>query len=208
MAIESLPCCQCGSELQILPGTPYVTCFQCHTYLSIHWEASPAYTEKVEQSKPLTQQTPALADDNHYKNKLDQLLQQWEEERKRYLIRNKNGEYTVPQGESLISPTLGVGLLLAGIASLVLMGAFASPFSLWLLLLPLFLFLLGGSAFVGVDEKRAQAYQEAQRKFQERVESLKRDHLLEKQSSFSTQDIARLRLIQLLKTVVTATPYA
>lgn len=207
MILESLPCCHCETELQLLQGTLYVTCFQCHTYLRVHWEATPAYTEKAEQAEPHIQQAATLATNEPYQIKLDHLLQQWEEERKRYMIRGKNGDYTVPQVTSLLSPLLGMILLFAGIVSLIVIGILVSPFSPWLLFFPLFLFVLGGSAFVGIDQNKAQAYQEAQRRFQERIENLKHEYSREKsQALLSPQDLARLQFIQLLRTAVTARP--
>ena len=120
-SVEELRCNNCGAPLQVPTSANFVTCNHCRTQLAVRRDATASYTEALEQ---VSQQTEALTEQVKYltyQHELAALDRQWESERKRHMVQNKQGTLHVPSRTgSLIAGTM------IGMFGIVLVGTSAS----------------------------------------------------------------------------------
>ena len=130
MKVESLACDNCGASLEVPEKANYVTCNYCSTQLRIHREESVTFSEVVEKLKKRTakvekrtaeveERTEEVEDQLallKIERELDQIDRDWERERDGLMLKNKNGQKTVP--------TVTQGYVAGGVMSV--MGIFIS----------------------------------------------------------------------------------
>lgn len=108
MQLETIACNQCGAPLSVPEAAKFVRCNHCAASLAVRRNESVTYTEVVEKlvahTSKLTEQVAHL----RYQTELSRIERDWESERKKHLIKQKDG--------SLSEPTHG-GAMLTGIAS-------------------------------------------------------------------------------------------
>lgn len=116
MEVTSVNCNNCGAPLEVGAGANFATCRHCGSHLAIRRTASAAYTELLGE---LDRKTDAIASKVEVllrQNELEQIDREWEEERKRYLSKDKHGEYHEPTaaGAAFMAVVVGViGLIIA-----------------------------------------------------------------------------------------------
>ena len=120
MQLETIACNNCGAPLQIPASVQFVTCNHCGSQLAVRRGDSASYTEKLDKIDVRTEKMAQELAQLRYDSELAKLDREWEEERKQYLIKGKDGQTSEPDATSSI-----VGGVIAAVAGVAWM-AFAS----------------------------------------------------------------------------------
>ena len=89
MKVITLSCNQCGAPLEVSHRAKFVTCNFCTARLEIKRDAGSTWTEELEELRGEVKKLKTREAIRKYDKR-------WLEDRKRYMNRNKNGEYSVP----------------------------------------------------------------------------------------------------------------
>ncbi|PQO27182.1 zinc ribbon domain-containing protein [Blastopirellula marina] len=96
MKLIPLNCRQCGAPLSVPEEVRHVTCLHCGTQLAVVREGAAAYTEILEQLERRTTNVEARLDALQRQHLVNQLDQDWYEDREQYYIRTKEGRTYLP----------------------------------------------------------------------------------------------------------------
>jgi hypothetical protein len=173
MKVESISCNHCGANLDVSPSTQFVTCKFCGSRLAIRRTESSTYTELIDAlAPPLNAMAESLGQVAH-EQELARIDREWEIEREQYLISNNQGVRQVPNASASVIG--GVVITVFGIFWTVMASSITSPFPEregggFASLFPLFgvLFILGGIAMSVYSYQKAQAYEQAYHRYQQR----------------------------------------
>jgi LSD1 subclass zinc finger protein len=94
--LKTVSCDSCGAPLQIPAGARFVTCNHCSAQLAVKHNESVTFTELLGE---IGQQTQRIAEDVaelRYRQELEDIDRQWEQERQTYMVSDKEGHRRVP----------------------------------------------------------------------------------------------------------------
>lgn len=96
MKLIPLNCRQCGAPLSVPEEVRHVTCLHCGTQLAVVREGAAAYTEILQQLERRTTDVEARLDALQRQHLVNQLDQDWYEDREQYYVRTKEGRTYLP----------------------------------------------------------------------------------------------------------------
>ncbi len=96
MKLIPLNCRQCGAPLSVPEDVRHVTCLHCGTQLAVVREGAAAYTEILEQLERRTTDVEARLDALQRQHLVNQLDQDWYEDREQYYVITKQGRTYLP----------------------------------------------------------------------------------------------------------------
>ncbi|RCS53017.1 hypothetical protein DTL42_09395 [Bremerella cremea] len=96
MKLIPLNCRQCGAPLSVPEDVRHVTCLHCGTQLAVVREGAAAYTEILEQLERRTTNVEVRLDALQRQHLVNQLDQDWYEDREQYYVRTKEGRTYLP----------------------------------------------------------------------------------------------------------------
>ncbi len=123
MTLEPITCNNCGAALDVPPEANYVTCAYCGSRLEVKRTPSVVYTQVLQQLDARTQRLSADVSQLQLDRELAQIDRDWEQQRQRYLLRDRTGA-TIEPGGPLTA--WSVGLTVIGIVVLTVF-AFVWP---------------------------------------------------------------------------------
>ena len=170
MKLLSLNCNKCGAPLDVPGKVRYLTCQYCSAKLSVQRSNGAAYTEVLED---IDERTEKIADDVEtikLQNRLERLDREWNGWRVGYMIRGKDGEYSIP---TMAGSMVG-GLFVAAFGVVWIIFAFSMGAPVFF---PLFGVIFIAFALFGTItvSRKARAYKDHQRRY----ESERRDAIRE-----------------------------
>ena len=177
MDLDSLSCNQCGANLDAPRAANFLTCNHCGTRLAVRRNESATYTELMEAvAKPLAAVADHLSDLAQEKA-LERIDREWEQEREQYYVRTRSGARHIPDATSSIFGGVVVAVfgafwtIMAG-SMAVTVGNSGGPTGM-VACFPLFgvLFTLAGIVMSVISYQKAQGYENALRRYQERREA-------------------------------------
>ena len=111
---ESLSCNNCGAPLEVPSTANFLTCRYCGSRLVVRRTETAHYTELMERLEQYSQQLEDQAEYLRLRDDLDALDNEWQRERRRYLIRRPNGTFQAPTrwylGTSIVVALVVFGL--------------------------------------------------------------------------------------------------
>jgi hypothetical protein len=167
LELEAIACNNCGAPLHIPDGVNFVTCNHCGSQLAVKRNDTIVYTERLEK---LEGRTDSMADEIRrlkMQQELNQADDDWESEKRNYIIRTKNG------GNLPDEPGAAMGLV-ASVIGLVVLGimALAIRDGISLVCLPMLLFA-GITAWTAFDYfTKLNNYNAAQANYYQRREEI------------------------------------
>lgn len=163
MQIETLNCNSCGAPLSVPDTANYITCNHCSTRLVIRRTSSTTFTEQLDQIESKQDELLDKLSTLERQNQLAQVDRQWDRERERYLVTNKQGHRREPNRAAAIMS--GILVLAFGIFWMVVVTSKArSPsFSLFGLV-----FIIIGLAVSILNYNRSAEFRRAQRRYYQR----------------------------------------
>ncbi len=96
MELTTVSCNSCGAPLQIPADARFVTCNHCSAQLAVKHNESVTFTELLGE---IGQQTQRIAEDVaelKYRQELEDIDRQWEQERETYMVAGKHGHRHIP----------------------------------------------------------------------------------------------------------------
>ena len=170
MEMLSLTCNNCGAPINVPEDANFVTCSHCGSRLEIKHTDTASYTKVLERIDDRTEHMSEDLQAIKLQNELEQVDREWQMERERYLVRNKNGSTSTPDGGNIavgvIGAVLAIGFLLFWISSAATMGApgFFVLFGVGMLVL----------VVVGIISSisKADGYRNAEQDYKRRRESI------------------------------------
>lgn len=119
MELETVSCNNCGAPLSITGNVNYVTCGHCGSQLAVKRNESVTYTERIESLEGRTDTMAHEINRLKMQQELNQLDDDWEIEKKDYMINSKNGSTLPDEPSALIGVAVSViGLIILGIMML------------------------------------------------------------------------------------------
>jgi DNA-directed RNA polymerase subunit RPC12/RpoP len=128
MQLESLSCNNCGAPVEVTPTTNYLTCAHCGSRLAVKRTETAHYTEVLDRLQARVDQVDDELEDLRAENELLRLDQDWEEERKQYMVRTKDGSLVEPSMSGVTGSLIGLGAIVAAFIWFST-GSFSSSFS-------------------------------------------------------------------------------
>jgi hypothetical protein len=154
MPLESLACNNCGAPLQVPPSANFATCNHCGAQLAIHRESSVSYTEKIGQIDERTERIARQLAELRYHQALENIDRDWDRQREKYLVSNKNGARREPSV---------VGGVLTGVVAAIIGLFFLQHLGPWAVLI-----IVAGIAAAIYSVVKAADYQRAERTYRMR----------------------------------------
>lgn len=136
--LRQVACQGCGASLDVGPTTQFVTCNYCNARLSVEVSASSTFTKVLDAIEKRTARLEEKLDAAEDRDALEALDRNWKAERRRFLLRRKDGSKTEPS-VSIGVAVIAVGLLGGAIFAQIAGGHGADEMALFGLL-----FALGG----------------------------------------------------------------
>jgi transcription elongation factor Elf1 len=96
--VASVSCNHCGAPLHLPADTRFATCSYCGARLEVLHQGGAAYTRVLDDIDQRTRRIEASVDELNHREQLDQLDREWMLARDRYMIRDKNGNMSLPTG--------------------------------------------------------------------------------------------------------------
>lgn len=163
MELVPVNCNGCGAALDVGPDTRFVTCAQCGARLAVKRSESAAYTEILEG---LERKTDAIAEqlaEIQRQNELERIDREWEQERRQWFTRNKDG--------SMSEPSAAMGVVMAIVAAVF--GVFWVGFAASMGAPCMFMVMGGGICGLAVvlgfaAVQKAKHYEEARLRYRKR----------------------------------------
>lgn len=173
MRLIALNCRNCGAPLQVPDDLKHVTCMHCGTQLAVVHEGGAAYTEKIDALAERTEQIEDKLDVLHREQKLAALDREWDKEQESFKMRSKDGSTHLP------SKTGGIfsGVIACGIGIFVMTIDFGNagsqgPGGFFVMLG--FLFMIIGVGMTVWQLQKADAYEKAKRRYENRRQQIRR----------------------------------
>ena len=118
-------------------------------------------TEKMEQTEQRLEEAESQLADLVYRNRLSEETRRWERERERYMVKDKQGNRSVP------NEAMGwVMMVITTVMGLFIMGSGAGPFGL--------LFPVVGAIGLVFTLNKSREYNAAYRRHRQRIRSIQR----------------------------------
>lgn len=173
MNLIALNCRNCGAPLQVPGDLKHVTCMHCGTQLAVVHEGGAAYTEKIDALAERTEQIEDKLDVLHREQKLAALDRAWDKEQESFKIRTKDGSTHLPSKtgsilSGVVACGIGIFVITIGLGSVGGHG----PGGFFVLLGFLFMFM--GVGITLWQLSRADAYEKAKRRYEQRRKQIRR----------------------------------
>jgi hypothetical protein len=94
----SVSCNHCGAPLQIPQDTRFASCSYCGARLEIFHQGGAAYSRVLDDIDQRTKRIEASVEELKHHEQLDQLDREWMLSRDQYMIRDRNGNASLPNG--------------------------------------------------------------------------------------------------------------
>lgn len=190
MRLETIACNQCGAPLTVPEAAQFVRCNHCSASLAVRRSESVTYTEVVEK---LVEHTSKLAEQVahlRYQAELARIDGDWDRERQRHLVSQKNGAPTEPTYGGAVFG--GVAMAVVGILAAILGGS--GPGGGGFALFGIGAVMLGAFAAIFGWHKAAE-FERARKRYKARRARLKIDDFLDKNAdeSINADEIPPLR---------------
>lgn len=147
--VVSVQCNHCGAPLDVEETTRFATCGHCGSKLEIKHTGSAYFTSVLERLDQTTQSMAENLEVIRLQNELERVDREWDLERQKYAVRDKQGNISYPDGPtSIVGGVVGVvfGVLWTIMACAITGSApDVGPFPIAKVVFPLF-----GVVFVGV----------------------------------------------------------
>ncbi|PKN45903.1 MAG: hypothetical protein CVU59_07665 [Deltaproteobacteria bacterium HGW-Deltaproteobacteria-17] len=99
----TLSCNECGAPIDVPERTNFFTCNFCGSRLSVQRTEGASYTETLEALDRKTETLAREVEVLKLQNELERVDREWQEELKQYMVRDNNGNESVPtSGGSII----------------------------------------------------------------------------------------------------------
>ncbi|MBI1902440.1 MAG: hypothetical protein HYS13_15165 [Planctomycetia bacterium] len=161
MRLESVCCNHCGAPLEVPADARFVTCRHCGSSLAIRRSESAVTTEVLQQMSEQMQEMSAEISRLRCQNELSELDRQWDRDKERYMIRQKDGSLREPS--LAVATFIGVVGVLGGGAFAIIGLANFSPIALFGLL-----FIGVGIVAALVQSAKARDYRHARERYAQR----------------------------------------
>ena len=169
MSLIPVACHSCGAPLEVPDQARFVTCRHCGIQLEVKHNESAAWTEQIdaieERTEEIGERTEQLVDQVAHlqlQNAREEIDRQWDRERERFLVRQKNGHQTEP---SMFGAIFGA-LVMAGMG--LFAGAAMHP-GIGVLIVVVAI----GAGLFGMQ--RATQFEQTRRRYQRRKADLRID---------------------------------
>jgi hypothetical protein len=118
-------CCQgCGADLEVAEGIRFVTCNYCGARMEIVHDATTTHSRVLDKIEKTTGEMAGDLKVIRLQNELEQLDREWEQERSRFLTRDKNGNASEPSpAAAIVGGVLAIGFGIFWISTASSMGA-------------------------------------------------------------------------------------
>ncbi len=143
MNVRKLCCQGCGADLEVDEGIRFVNCNYCGARLEIVRDATTTHSRLLDQIEKRTGEMAKDLKVIRLQNDLEQLDREWEQNRARYLVKNKNGHVSEPSPIGAVVG--GVVVIGFGIFWMVMASSMGAPG-----IFPLFGLLFIGLALFGM----------------------------------------------------------
>lgn len=143
MTVKKLCCQGCGADLEVDESIRFVNCNYCGARLEIVRDATTTHSRLLDQ---IEKRTGEMAEDLkviRLQNDLEQLDREWEQERSRFLTRDKNGNASEPSSAGAVVG--GVVIVVFGVFWMRMASSMHAPG-----FFPLFGLLFIGMALFGI----------------------------------------------------------
>lgn len=168
MATRLLPvtCNQCGAPLSVPEDVRFVTCAHCDTSLSVEHEGDAYFTRALEELGEKAEQIDAKLDSVERQLQRQNLDLQWEIDRKKLMVRSKEGDLVVPKRAD--SPGSIAQLAIGGVIICVFL-TIASQVSGGGAMFGLFAVIAGVAMLFGIisEHSKAVRYERARRRYRD-----------------------------------------
>ena len=169
MSLIPVACHSCGAPLEVSDEARFVTCRHCGIRLEVKHNDSAAWTEQIEaieeRTEAISERTEQLVNQVAHlqlQNAREEIDRQWDRERERYLIRQKNGRQTEPSYGGAI-----LGTCIMTVMGFVFGAAMHPAFGVVIVVVAVGVGLFG--------MQRATRFEEARRRYQQRKADLRLD---------------------------------
>lgn len=170
MQLTTISCNSCGAPLQIPASARFVTCKHCSAQLAVKHNDSVTFTELLGEIGQQTQQITADVAELKYRQQLEDIDRQWEQERESYMVTGKHGHRHLPSTSGSVIG--GIMVVVFGVFFVAAAGR-AGPIP-----------VLFGLVFIGfglvaciTSYAKADAYQQAEQAYhRRRSEARKRQY--------------------------------
>ena len=150
MSVKKLCCQGCGADLVVDEGIRFVTCNYCGARLEIVRDTTTTHSRMLDQIEKRTGEMAGDLKVIRLQNELEQLDREWEQDRSKFLTRDKNGNVSEPSPVGAV-----VGGLIAIVFGVFWMGATSSMGAPGIF--PLFGLVFIGLAIFGIVSSTAKA---------------------------------------------------
>ncbi len=181
MSLIPVACHSCGAPLEVPDEARFVTCRHCGIQLEVKHNDSAAWTEQIEaieeRTEAINERTEQLADQVAHlqlQNAREDIDRQWDRERERFLIRQKDGRQTEPSTFGSI-----VGACVMGAIGLFAGGAMHPGIGVLIVVVAIGVGLFG--------MQRATKFEQARRRYQQRKTNLRLDDFRPDSGSASSE---------------------
>jgi len=106
MIVETIACNNCGAPLNVPPTANFATCAHCNSQLVIRRNDTARYTETLDRIEGYTERIAEDVEHIRLQNELERLDREWQQERRRFLLRERDGVSRLPTRGYVISRVL------------------------------------------------------------------------------------------------------
>lgn len=159
MELTTVSCNSCGAPLRIPVDARFVTCNHCSCQLEVKHNESVTFTKHLGEINERTERIEEDLAELTYRQTLEDIDREWEQEREQYMVTNKHGHRHIPSmaGSGIGCVVIvGFGLFWTVMASQVGGG----PFALFGVL-----FIVIGVVTSVISYNKAEAYRSAERDY-------------------------------------------
>jgi|GEM_PF-1408365 len=118
MQLESLSCNNCGAPVDVPQSANFITCAHCGSRLAVRRTETAHYTEVLDRLQAHAYKVDRDLQYLRVQNDLLLIDQAWEEERKQYMVRTRDGATVEPSQGHVITSVIAAGI--ATVAGIVL----------------------------------------------------------------------------------------
>ena len=180
MKLENLTCNSCGAPLRVPESANYVTCNHCSTQLVVRREDNFTFTQQLDRIEETTEKLSERIDELSSQGEMAALDREWQLEREKYMITDKNGRTHIPTEGGAIAG--GIVITVFGSFWTIMACAMSSSapdvgsFRVVSAVFPLFGvgFVVLGIVMSVIGHSKAGDYKRAQRNYQRRRSELQR----------------------------------
>jgi hypothetical protein len=106
MIVETIACNNCGAPLNVPPTANFATCAHCNSQLVIRRNDTARFTETLDRIEDYTERIAEDVEHIRLQNDLERLDREWQRERRRFLLRERDGVSRLPTRSYVISRVL------------------------------------------------------------------------------------------------------